>query len=175
MTLIVRPVKPVGNGGGGSAWVDGKQVPAAELNGDVDTIYADHNGSITDANCSAAMALQGTKLADAPAGVPSTKINTDAVLAAKIKIRNFDWNNPAALATHNVNSISTGLSSDDIVPIIAHLFRAGVPSTEAALNVHVFLNTVTKLYHLEISNDGLATIDLPALGVGVRFLYISKA
>ena len=80
MAIITRPIKT----GGGTDYVAGNDELAEEFNADANTIYNDYNGNVTDANCSAIMALQGTKLADAPLGVPTAKINDSAVTTAKI-------------------------------------------------------------------------------------------
>jgi hypothetical protein len=80
MSIITRPVKT----GGGTDVVAGNDVLAEEWNGDLNTIYSDYDGNITNANCSAAMGLVGTKLADAPNGVPTAKINDLAVTTAKL-------------------------------------------------------------------------------------------
>ena len=80
MAIITRPVKL----GGGTDFVAGNDVLAQEFNDDANIVYADYNGNITDANCSAIMGLQGTKLADAPNGVPTAKINDLAVTSVKI-------------------------------------------------------------------------------------------
>ena|SRR5437899_6905940 len=80
MAIITRPIKT----GGGTDYVAGNDELAAEFNADANTIYTDYNGNITDANCSLTMGLQGTKLADAPNGIPTAKINDLAVTTAKL-------------------------------------------------------------------------------------------
>lgn len=80
MAIITRPIKT----GGGTDVVAGNDVLAQEWNGDLNTIYDDHNGKISDANCDTNMGLQGTKLADAPLGVPTAKINDKAVTSTKL-------------------------------------------------------------------------------------------
>jgi hypothetical protein len=80
MSIITRPIKT----GGGTDYVAGNDELAQEFNDDANTIYNDYNGNITDANCSLTMGLQGTKLADAPNGVSTSKINDSAVTTAKI-------------------------------------------------------------------------------------------
>src|SRR6266496_4854076 len=80
MAIITRPVKT----GGGTDVVAGNDVLAQEWNSDLNTIYTDYDGNITNANCATGMGLQGSKLADAPDGVTTTKINDLAVTPAKL-------------------------------------------------------------------------------------------
>ena len=74
MGIVTRPVKPVG-GGGTAEWINGVILLANELNEDIKTIIDDYNGNVSDANCAAGMALKGTKIADAPNGIPAGKYN----------------------------------------------------------------------------------------------------
>lgn len=83
MSNIVRPNKPVG-GGGTSEWTAGSDLYANELNDDINTIYADYNGNITNDNISAAAAINGSKLADAPNGIPTAKYNALSITNDKI-------------------------------------------------------------------------------------------
>jgi len=80
MAIITRPIKT----GGGTDYIAGNDELAQEFNDDANTIYDDYNGNVTNANCAANMGLEGTKLADAPNGIPSAKINDLAVTTAKI-------------------------------------------------------------------------------------------
>lgn len=80
MSIITRPTKL----GGGTDFLPGNDELAEEFNGDANTIYNDYNGNIKNANCAADMALDGTKLADAPSGVPTAKINDLSITTAKI-------------------------------------------------------------------------------------------
>lgn len=80
MAIITRPNKT----GGGTDVVASNDVLAQEWNGDMNTIYSDYNGNITEANCSVFMRLPGTNIADAPNGIPTAKINDGAVQTAKI-------------------------------------------------------------------------------------------
>src|SRR5689334_12545813 len=81
MTLITRPTKQ----GGGTDVLAGNDVLAEEWDGDLNTIYNDYNGHITNVNIQADAAIVGTKLADAPNGVPTAKINDNSVTSAKLQ------------------------------------------------------------------------------------------
>lgn len=84
MAIVSRPLKT----GGSGDYVAGNDVLADECNADANTIYDEFNGNITDANCSLTMNLLGTKLADAPAGIPASKLNTASVTTNKIADNN---------------------------------------------------------------------------------------
>jgi microcystin-dependent protein len=55
---ITRPPKSFG----GNVWINGVVPQASDLNGDIDTIYSEFNGNITDANISASAAISPTKI-----------------------------------------------------------------------------------------------------------------
>jgi hypothetical protein len=59
-------------------WADTNFLPASELNVDFDTIYNDYNGSITNANLSAAAAIDPTKIDDYSGDVVTANTVADA-------------------------------------------------------------------------------------------------
>lgn len=83
MGIVTRPVKAVG-GSGGTSWIAGTDLYADELNADIDTLYTEFNGLITNANISSAAAIEGSKLASAPAGIPAGKYNALSIVNADI-------------------------------------------------------------------------------------------
>ena len=80
MGIIVRPNKP----SGGPDWVAGDDALAANFNGDANTIYNEFNGNTDNANIKALAGIEGTKIATAPNGIPTDRINDSAVASAKI-------------------------------------------------------------------------------------------
>ena len=67
-----------------TAYADGNTVTADGQNTNEEAIVTQVNGNIENVNCSSTMALDGTKLADAPNGVPTIKINDLAVTENKL-------------------------------------------------------------------------------------------
>ena len=65
-------------------WVDGQVLTAGDLNNQFAAVTAQVNGNLDDTNIAAGAAIKGSKLADAPNGVPTGKINDLAVTTAKI-------------------------------------------------------------------------------------------
>lgn len=65
-------------------YVSGNDVTAEGQNTNEDLIVAEVNGNIQDVNVAALAAIQGSKLADAPNGVPTSKINDLAVTTVKL-------------------------------------------------------------------------------------------
>lgn len=69
MGSIVRP----------NTLTPGTLADATEVNENEELIYSEFNGGIDDVNVRASAAIQGSKLANAPNGVPTAKINDGAV------------------------------------------------------------------------------------------------
>lgn len=67
-----------------TTWVDGQVLTAGDLNNQFAAVTAQVNGNLDDTNIAAGAAIKGSKLADAPNGVPTGKINDLAVTTAKI-------------------------------------------------------------------------------------------
>lgn len=134
MGTIARPNKPTG-GGGGSSWVPGVDLLANELNEDIDPIYNDYNGNIADVNIAASAAIVGTKIAVAPAGIPTNRINDLAVTEPKIenfavalgKLKKTTYSHVAiitdtvAAGFNAAAQIDTGLSTATTLPIAVYL------------------------------------------------------
>jgi hypothetical protein len=59
-------------------------IDALKFNNNFDLLYGEFNGNIDNANIKALAAIDGSKLADAPAGVSTAKINNNAVTDAKL-------------------------------------------------------------------------------------------
>jgi hypothetical protein len=173
MTVVTRPIKAVG-GSGGDAWVDGNRLPAQELNDDILALYNDHNGNITDANCSASMGLQGSKLADAPNGIPTAKINDNAITTVKIandnitrdKLKRAEFSatiigNFAALEAKRAD---TGKSILTTIPTTVCWETNGVSGPEAYLIVTFNRDPGTNTWWIFFNNPtggGLATSGKP--------------
>lgn len=83
MGIPVRPTKPIG-GGGTDAWTTGSDLYANELNEDITPLYTEI-ANIQDVNVAALAAINGSKIADAPNGIPTAKINNNAVTTPKIE------------------------------------------------------------------------------------------
>lgn len=197
MSIIVRVTKL----GGGQDYVAGNDILAEEQNGDANTIYTDHNGNITDANCSAAMALLGSKLADSPNGISTAKVNDKAVTSAKIandasvdanraitadhvkdaaiiyrclKVVTFTWTPGGTVAQNAVNSISTGYTPATAIPLMVTLEHTGAPTANHALLIHgVYLDTTANLYRIMYGNAANFSLDIS--GVTFTVYFISKA
>lgn len=75
MGIISRPIKT----GGSQDVVAGNDVLASEWNGDLNPIYDEFNGNIDDANIKGAAAIQGTKIAASPSGIPKSRINVGTI------------------------------------------------------------------------------------------------
>ena len=75
MGIVARPVGDFVNG----TVADGDQVDS-----DFNAIYNEFNGNIDNNNLKSAAAIDGNKLANAPSGVPTAKINDLAVTTAKL-------------------------------------------------------------------------------------------
>ncbi len=154
MAIITRPIKT----GGGTDYVPGNDELAAEFNADANTIYTDYNGNITDANCSATMGLQGTKLADAPSGVPTAKINDLAITTAKI---NDGAVTTAKLADANITTVK--------------ILDGNVTAPKLSVDVVVASKLKTTTFNQVISGNLLAATQLSfdtALGNTVKPLCL---
>lgn len=178
MTVITRPTKT----GGGTDVVANNDVLAEEWNGDLNTIYSDYNGNIKNVNCAADMALDGTKLADSPSGVPSVKINDGAVIAAKIglaaviapKVKTlfFDWSPTGNLGSGATDSIGTSLVAANIIPLMIQTHNNGVPSqTTASFVLGLHLNTANGFYYITMVNADSVNAH-SRTGLTFRFYYI---
>lgn len=93
MAVISRGSKP--SAGGGSDFVDGGVIEAAELNTDFDTVYTLVNGNLDDANI-ANDAITTVKILDG--AVTNAKVSASAAIAAT-KIDDSSSNAAAAIAT----------------------------------------------------------------------------
>ena len=67
---ITRPGKSFG----GTSWITGVVPTAADFNGDIDTVYSEINGSITNVNIGASAAIAGSKIS--PAFTLDTSVTT---------------------------------------------------------------------------------------------------
>ena len=67
-----------------TAYVSGASVAAAGQNTNEKTHLDEFNGSIDDINVRATAAIKGSKLADAPNGIPTTKLNDNVVTSTKL-------------------------------------------------------------------------------------------
>lgn len=176
MAIITRPNKT----GGGTDFVAGNDVLAEEFNGDANTIVTDYNGNVTNANCAAAMGLVGTKLADAPNGVPTAKINdgavtgpkfadaavtaakvaTDAIIAVKLKTAVYSFNQVGGIGgSFAVVANNTGLTNI-VKPLSLYVESAALHATFAPLIISLHYNTNTSTWWIIICNptNGLITI-----------------
>ncbi len=128
MAIITRPIKT----GGGTDYVAGNDELAKEFNDDANIIYADYNGNITNANCSAIMALEGIKLADAPLGIPTAKINDLAVTTAKLA--------DASVTTIKLGSILVGTNKfkNLVIESVAFTFDFGINGLATAATPYRF-------------------------------------
>jgi hypothetical protein len=165
MAIITRPIKT----GGGTDYVAGNDALAQEFNDDANVVYTDYNGNIKNVNCAADMGLVGTKLADAPFGVSTVKINDsavttskipdDAVINSKIKKTTFSHLISGTVLAGGANSITTALLSANVVPVGIELSAAGLPTNdEAKMIVGLHLNTSNDTYYLMWSNPGVVSI-----------------
>ena len=66
-------------------WSTGEVLTATDLNADFAALTGQINGNLEDTNLKASAAIKGTKLADAPNGIPTSKINDSAVTSAKVQ------------------------------------------------------------------------------------------
>lgn len=66
------------------SWSTNEVLTAGDLNAQFAAIAAAVNGNLDNGNLKSAAAIYGTKLADAPNGVPGTKINDGAITNAKV-------------------------------------------------------------------------------------------
>jgi hypothetical protein len=66
------------------SWVVGEILTSGDLNAQFASITAQVNGNLDDTNISGAAAINGSKLADAPNGITTTKINDLAVTGGKL-------------------------------------------------------------------------------------------
>jgi hypothetical protein len=175
MSIITRPTKL----GGGTDFVAGNDGLAQEFNDDINTIYADHNGGITEANISANMRLPGTNLADSPTGVSTIKINdlavtnaklatdavsavkvaADAIVAAKIKISTYNITpvtNPVpALGTLAFNTLLTAAVRPLCVYMeatTAILQNGFVQRAKGLLILQILWDTTTSTWWVVITN-----------------------
>lgn len=199
MAVVTRPTKPVG-GGSGTAWVAGARLTAQELNDDYLALLNDYNGSITDANCSATMGLQGSKLADSPNGIATAKINDKAVTGVKIAndaavdasraittdhIKDANVTLPkvkttTVLITNSVVNITSGSSlkldsgksSVTTIPLVGYM-----EGTTAALAVGIAgstltwnRDTTTNTWWLTLRNTGPITINYTGIVFSAKFL-----
>lgn len=91
MGSIVRP----------NIYVNGTIADAVEANENEEAIYDEFNGGIDDVNIRADAAIQGTKVASHPNGIPTLKINDGAVTTQKIA----DAPNGVSAAKLNANAV----------------------------------------------------------------------
>jgi len=154
MSIITRPIKT----GGGTDVVKGNDVLANEWNGDMNTIYSDHNGKITNANIDPTAAIAGNtgKIASKPSGIGTDQINAKAVtsielandatvdvsravgpdhiknvaiIARHLKVNVFNWNPGVGVILANKQiNKNTGLSANNVIPLLAQIKSAGLAS-----------------------------------------------
>jgi hypothetical protein len=198
MGIISRPNKPIG-GGGGPNWVAGADLYADELDDDMQNLYDEFNGKITNANCSASMALEGTKLANSPSGIPSTKYNDKSVTADKIandgatdSLRAISKDHikdnavsarslnetiytgitlPGTLLGANAVRFNTGLAVATNRMTGYYWERSGAPGAEALAVVSFELDTSTNTWWVVIGNPNPSNITFSS--VLIRVTYIS--
>jgi hypothetical protein len=66
------------------SWTSNEVLTHTDLNAQFNAVTSAVNGNLDNGNLKASAAIVGTKLADAPSGVPTAKINDSAVTTAKI-------------------------------------------------------------------------------------------
>lgn len=174
MGTIVRPTKPIG-GGGGTSWIAGADLYANELNADIDTIYTDYNGNITNVNLSATAAVEGTKLADAPLGIPTTKYNALSVTKAKIaaasissdKLDSTEYTNAGGLG-----AIASGATLDHDTGASNATRQALVAWYTGGSNITCGISSTGGTWHVKIANvtGGPITVNAGE----IHLLHISK-
>lgn len=98
MSHIVRPVK---SGSGTTEYVPNTVILSAEVNADLDTIYDDYNGNITDFNISPSANIDPTKLNRATPWVGTADIVNNAVTSGKLAVGATYTNNVVASAPAN--------------------------------------------------------------------------
>lgn len=201
MAIITRPIKL----GGGTDYVAGNDELAQEFNDDINTVYNDYNGNITNVNCSPIMALEGSKLADAPSGVSTAKINDGAIntvkladnsvttakiidlnvttikiaalaiLLGKIKTGFVDWTPVGTLAA-GAEITAAGVLVATGEPIRLEARQAGTPSAGLpSLNMSIFLNTASSQYYFLLVNTGAGVYNFGTNPVTFRMIHIMVA
>lgn len=162
MAIISRPNKPVG-GLGGPTWVTGADLYASELDSDIQTIYDDYNGRITNANIKSDAAIEGTKLADAPFGIPTAKLNTGAVGSSAQVVNNIITKNhlkttvftsftlPASIGPGNFAAVNTTFGATKI-PLVAYIEQTDENSSDLLfLSFHFLWNVTTSTWWLTVA------------------------
>lgn len=65
-------------------WATNEVLTSSDLNGNFTAVTGQVNGNLSDVNVSSTAAIKGSKLADAPNGVPTAKLNDNSVTSVKI-------------------------------------------------------------------------------------------
>lgn len=199
MGVPVRPSKPTG-GGGGTSWIAGVDLLANELEADIVELYNVLSGNLDVTNFKALAGILGTMLADAPAGVPTSKINDKAVTDAKLaydgasdalRAVGVDHVKTDAIAARalelniyshasgvgpitpgNSSVIDTGLSSTGtIVPLLAYL---DVPGVGGLAGLTIYKDNGSNTWKISVYNisNGVGVPTLTLLANELKMLYV---
>jgi len=125
MSQITRPNKA--SSGGSPSYVPGADILADEANADFDTIYNDYKNNVDDSNIKSGAAIQGSKLADSPNGIPTTKLNALVVTKAKVANDTLTSAQIDDTETTNAGTIALAVSANVFYDTgIAHATRQAV-------------------------------------------------
>jgi hypothetical protein len=82
-------------------FANGDIIDALKFNKDFDDLYGEFNGNIDNTNIKGGAGIVGTKIADAPNGIPTVKINDNAVTSAKL-LSNVSDNTQRAVTSDHI-------------------------------------------------------------------------
>ena len=89
-----------------------------------------------------------------------------------VKTATFLWNaNLGVMPAGNTNSISTNKTDQQIVPLAVYVERNGLPQgPQAIVNVNLYRNTATGLFHLVVGNPSSAAQDMTGVALVLAYL-----
>jgi hypothetical protein len=151
------------------SWTIGEVLTSADLNGNFAAITAVVNGNLDDANLKGAAAIKGTKLADAPNGVSTTKVNDLAVTTPKLADLAVTTAKLADNAV-NANKIADGSIVDADVNAAAAI--AGTKLAVGAAHRNFASGTCIAGLNVTTTETTVATVSLTA-GGGVVYILPS--
>jgi len=145
--------------------VAGNRIPTDRIENDaIDaTKLADH------ASVDAQRAVTTDHVRDG--AVIAAKIGAAAVIQSKVKLDFRDYSPGGVLPAGNTNSLSTGLTTAQGLPVYLEYRYAGAPLADHARCIgNIFLNTATSTYHIIIANTHTAGINLAGLTLRMWFI-----